>query len=141
MTIRPAEWDVLHPLDGRPIAVVRLVLLGPAREPYYRAVTPEDDRSQRRLIGYWSSVDHAHDGVLALYERASGRSTSGGGREPARPLVPQKPPPCAPTPAPARAGAATARAGAATARAGVATERPPQRQGYAARPALHASRA
>lgn len=135
MTIRPAEWDVLHPLDGRPVAVVRLVLLGPTREPYYRAVTPEDDRSQRRLIGYWSSVDHAHDGVLALFERASGRSTSGGGREPARPLVPQKPPPCAPTAAPLPGASAPQR------RAGAATARPPQRQGYAARPALHASRA
>ncbi len=93
MTLRPAEWDVLHPLDGHPIAIVRLVQLGQRREPYYRAVTPEDDRALRRLIGYWGSVDEAHEGVLALYERASGRSLAGGDRPPSRPLVAQKPPP------------------------------------------------
>lgn len=93
MTLRPAEWDVLHPLDGHPIAIVRLVQLGERREPYYRAVTPEGDRALRRLIGYWGSVDEAHEGVLALYERASGRSLAGGDRAPSRPLVPQQPPP------------------------------------------------
>lgn len=102
---------MLHPLDGRSIAIVRLVLLGPRREPYYRAVSPESDRSQRRLIGYWAPIDHAHDGALALYEQLSGESLSGGGRAPTRQLVPQKPPP---------------------------GERPPS---YAARPAKHASRA
>ncbi|WAC66041.1 hypothetical protein OVA14_12215 [Agrococcus sp. SL85] len=126
MTIRPAEWDVLHPLDGHRIAIVRLVALGPRREPYYRAVTPEADRAERRLIGYWASVDHAHDGVLALYERASGRSTSGGGRAPARPLVPQKPPPCA---------------GPAVAQRPTGAAPPEQRHGYAARPLRHAARA
>lgn len=93
MTLRPAEWDVLHPLDGHAIAIVRLVQLGPRREPYYRAVTPELERSQRRLIGYWGGIDEAHEGVLALYEHASGRSLAGGDRPPSRPLVPQKPPP------------------------------------------------
>ncbi|MGM1028320.1 MAG: hypothetical protein ACQEWM_00450 [Actinomycetota bacterium] len=93
MTLRPAEWDVLHPLDGHAIAIVRLVQLGPRREPYYRAVTPEPDRALRRLIGYWGTVTKAHEGVLALYEHASGRSLAGGDRQPSRPLVPQKPPP------------------------------------------------
>lgn len=93
MTLRPIEWDVLHPLDGRPIAVVRLVALGPRREPYYRAVSPEPDRPQRRLVGYWGSLDEAHDGVLALYEHLSNRALAGGDAPPSRPLVPQKPPP------------------------------------------------
>lgn len=115
MTVRPVEWDVLHPLDGRPIAVVRLLVLGPNREPYYRAVSPETDRTQRRLIGYWGTLDHAHDGVLALYEHASRRSLSGGDLPPSRTLVPQKAPP---------------------------GERTPEhRTGYAARPAKHGSRA
>jgi len=111
MTLRPAEWDVLHPLDGHPIAIVRLVQLGTRREPYYRAVSPEPDRALRRLIGYWGTVDEAHEGVLALYERASGRSLAGGDRPPSRPLVPQKPPPGAPqqgTPARPRLHAARA---------------------------------
>ncbi|GAA1420506.1 hypothetical protein GCM10009640_09930 [Agrococcus citreus] len=96
MTIRPCEWDVLHPLDGRPPAVIRLLVMGPNREPYYRAVSPEPDRSQRRLIGYWGSLEHAHDGVLALYEHLSQRSLAGGDMPPSRPLVPQKPAPGAP---------------------------------------------
>ncbi|MGY3128145.1 hypothetical protein ACVWW9_001644 [Agrococcus sp. UYP33] len=111
MTLRPAEWDVLHPLDGHPIAIVRLVQLGTRREPYYRAVSPEPDRALRRLIGYWGTVDEAHEGVLALYERASGRSLAGGDRPPSRPLVPQKPPPGTPqqgTPARPRLHAARA---------------------------------
>ncbi|SFS17981.1 hypothetical protein SAMN04487783_2469 [Agrococcus baldri] len=93
MTIRAAEWDVLHPLDGAPLAVVRLVLLGPRREPYYRAVTAHPDRSQRRLLGYWSSVDEAHEASLALFERSTGRSTSGGDDRRQRAVPPQKPPP------------------------------------------------
>ena len=65
VTIRPCEWDVLHPLGGRPLAVVRLLVLRPNREPYYRAVSREPQREQRRLIGYRGSLEHAHDGVLA----------------------------------------------------------------------------
>jgi|GEM_PF-5780134 len=87
VTIRPCEWDVLHPLDGRPLAVVRLLILGPNREPYYRAVSPEPKREQRRLIGYWGSLEHAHDGVLALYEHLSRKSLSGGDMAPTRALV------------------------------------------------------
>lgn len=93
VTIRPCEWNVLHPLDGRPLAVVRLLILGPNREPYYRAVSPEPQREQRRLIGYWGSLEHAHDGVLALYAHLSRKSLSGGEMAPTRALVPQKPPP------------------------------------------------
>lgn len=89
MTIKPCEWDVLHPLDGRPLAIVRLLTLGPDREPYYH-------RAQRRPIGYWGSLERAHDGVLALYEHMSRRSLAGGDMPPSRPLVPQKPPPGVP---------------------------------------------
>lgn len=52
MTMRPIEWDVLHPLNGQPLAIVRLVYPGPRREPYYRAVTANPDRAQRKLVGY-----------------------------------------------------------------------------------------
>lgn len=55
MTLRPVEWDVLHPLDGQPLAIIRLVYLGARREPYYRAVTANPDRAERKLIGYWAT--------------------------------------------------------------------------------------
>lgn len=93
VTNRPVEWDVLHPLDGSMIAIIRLVWLGPRREARYRAVSPEADRGERTLIGYWETLDAAHEGVLALYERVIGRSLGGGNLPPSRPLVPQAPPP------------------------------------------------
>lgn len=88
MTLRPVEWEVRLPLSGEAVAIVRAVQLGPHGEVYLRAVTPDADRSQRELIGYWGSPQEAHDGVLALYERRSNR-----GAAPSLPLVPQKPPP------------------------------------------------
>lgn len=97
MALRAVEWEVCTPLDGHLIAIVRLVRLGSRAEPYFRAVTPEADRSQRRLIGYWGSAEEAARGVLALYERATGRALSGGGNRPSTmQLVPQKPPPVDP---------------------------------------------
>lgn len=91
--MRAAEWDVLHPLDGSHIAVIRLVLLGPHRDPFYRVVTPQRDRSERKLLGYWSTLERAHDAALALYERATGSAIEGGGRPPGREVSAQKPPP------------------------------------------------
>lgn len=114
VTVRPIEWDALHPLDGRPIAIVRLLVLGRDREPYYRADSPEPNRTQRCLLGYWGTLDHAHDGVLARYEHASRRSLSRGDLPPTCSLVPQEAPP----------GGST----------------PRHRPGYAARSARHSSR-
>lgn len=93
MTMRPIEWDVLHPLNGQPLAIVRLVYLGPRREPYYRAVTANPDRAQRKLVGYWGTLDDAHTGCLALYEQASGESVAGGNTKPHMQAPAQKPPP------------------------------------------------
>jgi hypothetical protein len=93
VTLRPIEWDVLHPLDGQPLAVVRLIWLGPRREPYYRAVTANPDRDARKLIGYWGNLDDAHTACLALYERATGRALGAGDRAPQLQVPPQKPPP------------------------------------------------
>lgn len=93
MAMRPVEWEVRTPLDGLVVAIVREVELGRRHEHYYRAVTANPDRSQRKLIGYWGSPSDAHDGVLALYEHGTGRSLLGGDTRPSRPLVPQKPPP------------------------------------------------
>lgn len=93
MTLRPVEWDVLHPLDGSSIAVVRLVWLGPKRENYYRAVTHDADRSKRRLLGYWGTLNEAHEASLAAWELVTGSSISGGDRLASRAIPPQKPPP------------------------------------------------
>ena len=94
MSLRPVEWEILHPLDTRPLAIVRLLELGDAREAYYRAVTCERDPARRRLLGYWGSLEHARLGVLALYERSSGHPI-GGVASPAGllPLIPWKPAP------------------------------------------------
>lgn len=93
MTMRPVEWEIRHPVTGDLVAIVRVVALGPRREWYARAVTPEADRSRRTLIGYWASPDEAHRGVLALFERRTGRSLAAGSTAPSVPLVPMKPPP------------------------------------------------
>ncbi|WP_072312886.1 hypothetical protein [Agrococcus sp. Marseille-P2731] len=111
MTLRPTEWDVLHPLSGQPLAIIRLLWLGPRREPYYRAVTANPRRELRKLVGYWGTLDDAHTACLAMHERAAGRSVDGGDRAPTLQVPAQKPPP--------------------------ATQRP----GMAARPQLHSSRA
>lgn len=110
MGLSAIEWMLRHPLSGHPIALVRLVQLGAARESYFRAVTPEADSSARQLIGYWGSLDDAERGTLALYERASGASISGAGAPgPSLALIPQKPPPTSPTPGRAAAPAQHAR--------------------------------
>lgn len=93
MCLVTVEWEVRLPLTGEPIAFVRAVHLGRRRELYFRAVTANPDPSQRKLIGYWGTPDAAHEGTLAIYEQASGRSLSGGGKPATRELVPQKPPP------------------------------------------------
>lgn len=93
-SLRPVEWVSLHPLSGTPIALVRLVHLGPAREPYYRAVTADRDPAQRQLLGYWATPDLAETAVQALYEQQSGEALTGGGQPPRGLAVPpMKPPP------------------------------------------------
>lgn len=91
--MRPTEWDVLHPLDGSPLAVIKLLWLGPNREPYYRAVTANPDRASRKLIGYWGTLDDAHTACLAMYEQATGHAIGAGDRKPQLQVPPQKPPP------------------------------------------------
>lgn len=70
-----------------------MVLLGPQRESYFRVVTPERDRNARRLLGYWATLELAHDAALALFERVSGMAIEGAGRPAQRQVPPQKPPP------------------------------------------------
>lgn len=91
MTLRPVEWDVLHPLDGQPLAIIRLVWL--RDEAYYRAVTANPDRTARKLIGYWPDLTTAEQGCLALWEKATGQSIYGGGKKPTLVVPGMKRPP------------------------------------------------
>ncbi|WP_413318332.1 hypothetical protein AA0Z99_00205 [Agrococcus sp. 1P02AA] len=93
MTNRPVEWEVLHPLTGAELAVTRLVWHGPWQEPYFRVVSANSEREQRKLIGYWGTLDDAHTACLAVYERATGKSISGGDLPPNLHVPAQKPPP------------------------------------------------
>lgn len=69
------------------------MLLGAHRDPFYRVVTLERDRSARKLVGYWWTLELAHEAALAPYERATGSAIAGGGRPPSREVPAQKPPP------------------------------------------------
>lgn len=85
VSLTAVEWVLRHPLEGRPLAIIRLLYLGVPAERYYRAVTWHSDSSGRRLLGYWGSEAEAAASVLALYERQEGR--------PQAHLVQWKPPP------------------------------------------------
>lgn len=87
------EWEVRGPLDGLPIAIVRLLHLGEHHEPYWRAVTAENDPRRRQLIGYYGSAGDAHDASIHHAEQRAQRSLAGGNRPPSARYVPQKPPP------------------------------------------------
>lgn len=98
MTSRPIEWDALHPLSGQPLAIVRLVYLGPSSEPYYRAVSANPERAARKLVGYRGSLANVHTACLALHEQATVASIAGGAAKPHMQVPAQKPPPAVHTP-------------------------------------------
>lgn len=88
----PTEWAVV--IHRRTYVVIRRVELH--GEDFWRVVTGEDDRSKRRLIGYWGTFEEATHNALAWVERqlppawlATGTSTFVRPRE----MTPQKPPP------------------------------------------------
>lgn len=92
LTPEPSEWAVV--VHRRVYAVIRCVAIDGV--DYWRVVTGEDDRSRRRLVGYWGTFDEASHNALAFVERqlpsawmATGTSSS---RAP-RAMTPQKPPP------------------------------------------------
>ncbi len=114
MPLRPIEWELTNPLDGQPLAIIRMVRLGARRERYYRSVTANPDPAARRLVGYWGRPEDAECGTLAIYEHGTGRSLSGGDLPARREVVPQKPPPTYPIvgyAAPVQVRAEHARAG------------------------------
>jgi hypothetical protein len=98
MALRPVEWLVGHPSSPSPVAIIRLLRLGPDRELYYRAVTYADAPA-RKLIGYWASLEDAEQGATAAFEATmpkAWRMTGGGSERPPMLPPPQKPPPSRP---------------------------------------------
>ena len=47
---------------------------------------------RRRLLGYWGTLEEAHEAALALLEQRTAQAIEGGGRPPSRQVPPQKPP-------------------------------------------------
>ncbi|MCW4458203.1 hypothetical protein [Microbacterium sp. MPKO10] len=92
----PVEWVIKSVRKDYPAAVVKMLHLGPKHDVYFRAVTYSPHPDQRRLIGYWGSLDEAVRNVqhwemskLPPAWLATGGSTI---RE-MPPATPQKPPP------------------------------------------------
>lgn len=92
LVVEPSEWVVI--VHRRVYAVIRCVVI--AGDEYWRVVTGDQDRAQRRLVGYWGSLDEASHNALAYVERqlpsawmATGTATFTTPRE----MTPQKPPP------------------------------------------------
>ncbi|TQO23773.1 hypothetical protein FB385_2634 [Paramicrobacterium agarici] len=79
-----------------PVAVVRMLHLGPDREVYFRAVTYSPNASERELIGYWGSLEEAIQNVhhVELSKMpAAWLATGGSSFREIPPSTPQKPPP------------------------------------------------
>lgn len=92
LTVEPSEWVVI--VHRHVYVVIRCVVI--AGVEYWRVVTGDDDRSRRRLVGYWGSLEEASHNALAFVEHqlppawmATGTATSHRPRE----MTPQKPPP------------------------------------------------
>jgi hypothetical protein len=105
LSVEPSEWVVL--VHRRAYAVIRRVTIA-GDDDFWRVVTGEDDRSRRRLIGYWGSLEEAAHNALAYVEHrlpsawmATGTATSLVPRS----ATPQKPLPGRSPHEPAKAGA------------------------------------
>lgn len=91
LRVDASEWVVV--VHRQVYAVIRRVTIA-ADDDFWRVVTGEDDRAQRRLIGYWGSLEDASHNAFAYVERqlpsawmATGTATSTA----PRPMTPQKP--------------------------------------------------
>ncbi|QCR19160.1 hypothetical protein [Agrococcus sp. SGAir0287] len=91
LRVHASEWIVVvHRIT---YAVIRRVTIG-GDDDFWRVVTGEDDRSRRRLVGYWGTFEEASHNALAFVEQqlpgawmATGTSTS----HERRAMTPQKP--------------------------------------------------
>lgn len=62
--VEPGEWHMVSTVDGTRYGIIRLLEV--AGERGYRVVTGDDDRSRRRLIGYYRTLRAA---ALAAHRR------------------------------------------------------------------------
>lgn len=91
LRVDASEWVVV--VHRTVYAVIRRVTIA-GDVDFWRVVTGDDDRSRRRLIGYWGSLEEASHNAIAHVERqlpsawmATGTATTSA----PRPMTPQKP--------------------------------------------------
>lgn len=92
VSVEPSEWVIV--VHRRVYVVIRCIEI--AGQEYWRVVTGEEVRSQRRLVGYWGTFDEASTNAIAYVEQqlppawlATNTATF---RSPGK-MTPQKPPP------------------------------------------------
>ncbi|QPZ39687.1 hypothetical protein [Paramicrobacterium chengjingii] len=92
----PVEWVIKSAREDNPIAYVRMLHLGPQHELYFRAVTYSPHHDQRRLLGYWGSLEEAIRNIhhIELSKLPAAWLATGGATTKEIPAsTPQKPPP------------------------------------------------
>lgn len=62
--IGESEWIVMRDSAREPVAVIRVVTMGPRKESFYRVVTWAPTSDARRLVGYYRTLEEADRAVL-----------------------------------------------------------------------------
>jgi hypothetical protein len=62
--IAEAEWVVMRESTSEPVAIIRVVRMGPRNETFYRVVTWAPTSEGRRLVGYYPTLAEADRAVL-----------------------------------------------------------------------------
>lgn len=62
--IGESEWVVTRDSTREPVAVIRVVTMGPRNESFYRVVTWAPTSDARRLVGYYRTLEEADRAVL-----------------------------------------------------------------------------
>ncbi len=62
--IAESEWVVMRESIIEPVAVIRVVRMGPRNETFYRVVTWAPTSEGRRLVGYYTTLAEADRAVL-----------------------------------------------------------------------------
>lgn len=59
-----SEWIVMRDSVREPVAVIRVVTMGPRKESFYRVVTWAPTSDARSLVGYYRTLEEADRAVL-----------------------------------------------------------------------------
>jgi hypothetical protein len=62
--IGESEWIVMRDSAREPVAVIRVVTMGPRNQSFYRVVTWAPNSEGRRLVGYYRTLEEADRAVL-----------------------------------------------------------------------------